>query len=403
MNTKFLKLLIVFIFTLVTFTNCTDEDTINEKGRVDAEISAVTPAEQKPNKPITITGNGFTDLVELYFNNTQVTNYELVDDSTINLDVPNSAPVGDAVITIVYPKNARVASTFTVLLSLPPIITGYENVQDVNAILIEGTNFVDLTITVDGESVTPVVTNSELTFDFPESLKNGLSGTLTVTNLDGFVNFDYISVGDKIYLFQEDSYKTQLIEDWDGNGIGASWGGPSGGVTADAGIKTGGAFGSYLKMTSSGESWGGGNEFNGTNYGLPEGVSGRNFYLVADVKYNNTDSTGMYMILQLDASTDPQIIYYGSDFPEYSAQPMFWGTIGIGSDNATGEWQTVAWSQYYDFGPRYRSSPENIAALHPENELRADDSNDITTLKIQVPNDGLTDVDVDNIRIIYYD
>ncbi len=405
MNTKIFKLLIVFIFTLVTFYNCTDEDTINEKGSTDAVISTISPTEQKPNKPITITGSGFSGLLELYLNNTQVTDFDMVDDSTINLNVPNNTPVGDALITIIYPKNARVTFPLTILLSEPPIISAYENVQDVNDLLIEGTNFFDLTVTLDGEAVTPAVTDGQtkLSFDFPESHKNGLAGTLNITNPDGFVDFTYISVGDKLYLFQEDTYSEQLLEDWDGNGVGGSWTGPSNGATDASGVQAGGPTGSYLKMVSNGTEWGAGNEFNGTNYGLPDGVSGRNFYLVADIKYNNPDSTGAYMIVQLDDSTDPQIIFYGDDLPEFSAQPMFWSTISIGAENATGSWQTVAWSQYHDFGPRYRSHDDKTAALYPQNELRPEDSDAITTLKFQIANDGVTDVDVDNIRIIYFD
>lgn len=403
MNNRYLTLLIVFIFSLTTLTSCEDKDDINIKGSVDAAISSVTPSEAKPNYPITLSGNGFSNLKEVFFNNTQVLDFALVDDNTINLSVPNGTPVGDALITLVYSDNARVSATFNVLVSEPPTVTSYANVQDANNISFEGINFFDLTITLNGEEVTPNVNSNQTQLSFmpPSGVKNKLSGTLKISNLDGFENFKYVYTGDKIYFFKEGSYSTSVIEDWDGNGVGATWDGPHSGVTTDAGVKSSGPTGSYLKMTSSGESWGGGYEFGGVSYGLPEGVRGKNFYVLADMKFNNTSATGVYMIIQLEGA-DPQVIFYGDDLPEYTANPMFWSSIPIDPENATGEWQTIAWSQYYDFGPRYRNHADKTAADYPQNELRPEDSDNLATFKIQVPNDGLVDVDIDNVRIVYF-
>lgn len=405
MKNKILKLFIVSIFSFAIITSCVDDDTINVKGSVDAEIISIIPTEAKPNYTITISGHGFNDAKEVFFNNIQVLDYDIIDDSTIRLSVPNGAPIGDALITLVYNDNARVTSSFTVLVSEPPMISNYANIQDANNILFEGANFFDLTVTLDNEEVTPDVTGdeTELSFEVPLSIKNGLSGTLKIANLDGFLNFKYVSVGDKIYFFQEGSYNEILIEDWDGNGLGAAWDGPFSGVTADAGVYSGGNFGSYLRMTSSGQSWGGGYQFVNTNYGLPEGVPGKDFYLLADVKYNNTVATGFYIIVQLDDTIEPQVIYYGSDLPNYTANPgnLFWSTIPIASANATGDWQTIAWGQTTGFGPRYRNHSDKIAELYPQNALRPEDSDNFVTFKIQVPNDGLVDVELDNVRVIY--
>lgn len=403
----FSKLTIVFILTCITIVSCNDKDEINVQTSVDAQISSVTPEQAKPNYPITVNGNGFNELKEVFFNNTQITEYDLIDDSTIDLFVPNGAQVGEALVTLVYDNNARVASNFTVLVSEPPFVTNFENLQNESSILFEGANFFDLTVTLNNDPLTAIVNDSEttLSFVFPESLKNSLSGTLKIANLDGFLNFEYITVGDKLYFFKEDTYTELVIEDWDGNGLGAEWTGPHSGVTSDAGIYTDGMFGSYLRMTSSGESWGGGYEFSATNYGIPTGVSGKNIFIVADMKFNNPDATGVYIVIQLDDTVNPQVIYYGDDLPEYTANPgnIFWGSIAIDPEDATGEWQTIAWSQYHDFGPRYRNQADKTAALHPENELRPEDSDNLVAFKIQVPSDGLVDVDIDNVRVIYLD
>jgi len=104
----------IFIICFIAFFSCKKNNPSNNNAVI-ASISSFSPASGDVGTTVTISGSHFTGTTAITINGVQVTNYTVVNDSTIIFTVPSGATTG--VVTITNGAGTYTGGTFTVSVS----------------------------------------------------------------------------------------------------------------------------------------------------------------------------------------------------------------------------------------------------------------------------------------------
>jgi IPT/TIG domain len=146
-------------------------------------ITSFTPKCGVVGTSVTITGSGFTGLIDVKFNGTSSTNEAFVSDSTVTASVPNLATTGPIVVDATNPDTPS-ATDFVVATAAAPTITSFTpTVGPIGTVVtITGTNFCGTTAVKFNTTTATAVTVNSATSITATVPTGATTGKISVTN-----------------------------------------------------------------------------------------------------------------------------------------------------------------------------------------------------------------------------